>query len=88
MEQIEHVLEIERQAEETGTPPAYDEVGFNPEEDLEFLTFTGTQSPDVTTWIELDLEAGQHVLACFVPDIDDGEAHAYHGMVTVVEVSE
>ena len=86
-EQIGQVLEAELEAEQTGTP-TYDEIGFNPEEDLEFLTFTGVQSPEVAAWVELELEAGKHVLICFVLDREDGDPHAYHGMVAVLEVGE
>lgn len=85
-EQIRVVLEEEQAAFETGEEPEWSDL--NPDEDLEFLLFTGTQSPGVTTWIELELDAGTYGLVCFVPDQEDGSAHAYHGMYTVIEVGE
>lgn len=86
LEQLDEVTTIEHEAYATGTEPEWGEL--NPEEDLEFLIFTGTQSPGTTIWVELDLEAGMHALVCFVPDREDGDPHAYHGMYTVVEVAE
>ncbi len=84
-EQIEAVLEEERQAEMTGTPPAYSD--FNPDEDAVPVGSSGTQSTGTAQWISLDLEPGTHVLICFFPDISDGVPHAYKGMYTIVEVA-
>jgi hypothetical protein len=85
-EQIEVVLDEEQAAFETGEEPEWSDL--NPDEDLEFVLFTGTQSTGVTTWLELELDAGMYVLVCFVQDQEDGEAHAYHGMYTVLEVTD
>jgi len=39
-----------------------------------------------TGWIPVTLEAGTYVLLCFVPDIESGMPHAYHGMYQVITV--
>jgi hypothetical protein len=86
-EQIQTVLDEEMQAEMTGTPPAYSD--FNPEEDLMDVTFTATQSTGTSQWVVVEnVEAGTHVLICFVEDIEDGMPHAFHGMVDIVEIPE
>lgn len=45
----------------------------------------GATSPGVSTWVELNLEPGTHIAACFLPG-DDGMPHAFHGMITAFEV--
>lgn len=45
----------------------------------------GATSPGVTTWVELDLEPGTHIAACFLPGEDD-MPHAFHGMIASFEV--
>lgn len=45
----------------------------------------GATSPGVSTWVELDLEPGTHIAACFLPG-EDGLPHAFHGMITTFEV--
>lgn len=39
-------------------------------------------------WIELDLQPGTYIIACFLPDFASGHAHADLGMVQVFNVSE
>lgn len=85
-EQVQVVLDEEMEAEMTGTPAAFSDL--NPEEDFEFITFTGTQSIGTSQWITVDLEPGTYGLVCFFPDMADGLPHAYKGMYTVVEVGE
>lgn len=86
-EQIGVALEEEMAAGDTGTPPAYSDL--NPDEDLsEEGFYSGTQSMGTAVWLPVNLEAGSHVVVCFFPDMGDGMPHAYHGMYTVVEVSE
>lgn len=85
-EQIEVVLDEEREAMMTGMEPEWSDL--NPDEDLMPVVFTGTQSTGTSTWITVELEAGTHGLVCFFPDMTDGETHAYHGMYTVVEIDE
>lgn len=87
-EQIAAILEAEMQAEMTGTPPAFEELEINPEEDLRTVLSTGTQSPNREIWVSLDLQAGAYAMVCFFPDISDGIPHAFYGMYEVVEVSE
>ena len=45
----------------------------------------GATSPGITNWVELDLQPGTHIAACFLPG-DDGMPHAFHGMLTTFEV--
>ena len=87
-EQIEAILEAEEQAQMTGTPPAYEDLEVNPEEDFQDVLGTGTQSTDTAIWVPVTLEAGTYLLICFFPDTEDGLPHAYHGMYNIVEVSE
>ena len=87
--QIGVALEEEQAAEGTGTPPAYSD--FNPDEDLRYdegFFASATQSTGTTIWLPVNLPAGKFVMVCFFPDMADGVPHAYHGMYTVVEVSE
>lgn len=69
----------------TGTPAAVD---FDPDRDFEDAFFTGTQSTGTSMWIVADLSAGPHILICFFPDLADGMPHAYHGMFTIVDVTD
>ncbi len=81
-EDIQTVLESEM----TGTP---DPDAIDPEEDLTLVLFTTTQSTNTVVWVSIDLQAGMYALTCFVPDIEDGAPHAFHGMYNnVIEVSE
>ncbi|MCA9859699.1 MAG: hypothetical protein KC438_08250 [Thermomicrobiales bacterium] len=45
----------------------------------------GATSPGVSTWVELNLEPGTHIAACFLPG-EDGLPHAFNGMITAFEV--
>ena len=45
----------------------------------------GATSPGVTTWVEMDLQPGTHIAACFLPG-EDGMPHAFHGMIATFEV--
>ena len=83
-DQIQVALDDEIEAEMSGTPVAYTDL--NPDEDLELVTFTASQSPGTSTWIVVDLTAGSNGFACFFPDQGDGLEHAVHGMFSVVEV--
>jgi hypothetical protein len=38
-------------------------------------------NPGYTTWAILDLEAGEHVASCFVPDPATGLPHVALGMI-------
>jgi hypothetical protein len=80
-EQIAQILEMEMQ----GGTPAPDGDLPNPEE---FIPVTGMSplSTGKTGWIPVTLEAGTYVIICFVPDIESGQPHAYHGMYQVITV--
>jgi hypothetical protein len=71
-------------ADMTGTPPAVD---FNPDTDLIPILSTGTQSLGTSSWLQVNLDPGTYVFACFFPDISDGLPHAYHGMYNVLQVA-
>jgi hypothetical protein len=48
---------------------------------------TGTQSPDTTQYLAVDLEPGYYVLLCFVGDPNrEGTPHAFEGMIAIVPV--
>ncbi len=50
----------------------------------------GAMSPGVTAWIDLDLTAGTHIGACFLPTLegeDAGTPHAFLGMITTFDVA-
>lgn len=85
-DQIAAVLDLEMQAEMTGTPPVYTDL--NPEEDFEDVIGTGTQSTDTSIWFPVDLEPGTYAMVCFFPDAADGVPHAFYGMYAVFEVGE
>jgi hypothetical protein len=80
-EQIAQFLEMDMQ----GGTPAPDADLPNPDE---FIPFTGMSplSMGKTGWIPVTLEAGTYIMLCFVPDIESGMPHAYHGMYQVITV--
>jgi len=48
---------------------------------------TGTQSPDTTQYLAVDLEPGYYILLCFVGDPSQGGIpHAFEGMIEIVPV--
>jgi len=85
-EQIAVVLDDVNQSMMSGGEPEWTDL--NPEEDLEIILFTGSQSTSTSIWAPIELESGTHVLFCFFPDISDGMPHTDHGMYTVIEVGE
>ena len=80
-EQVGQILEMEMQ----GGTPAPDSDLPNPEE---FIPVTGMSalSTGKTGWLPVTLEAGTYIFICFVPDIESGQPHAYHGMYQVITV--
>ncbi len=80
-EQIAQVLDMEMQ----GGTPAPDANLPNPEEFIPAASMTPL-SMGKTGWIPVTLEAGTYILLCFVPDIESGIPHAYHGMYQVITV--
>jgi hypothetical protein len=81
-EQIAQVLEMEMQ----GGTPAPDADVPNPDEFIPVTSMTPL-SMGKTGWIPVTLEAGTYIVLCFVPDIESGMPHAYHGMYEVITVS-
>ena len=68
-----------------GTPPP-DAIDFS---QTIFVTYVPTQSSGTTTWAELDLQPGQVVMECWIPDPLAGDIpHALEGMIQVFEVAE
>jgi hypothetical protein len=80
-EQVAQFLEMEMQ----GGTPAPDTDLPNPEEFIPAASMTPL-SMGKTGWIPVTLEAGTYILLCFVPDIESGMPHAYHGMYQVITV--
>jgi hypothetical protein len=80
-EQIAQILEMEMQ----GGTPAPDADLPNPDE---FIPVTGMSalSTGKTGWIPVTLEAGTYIIICFIPDIESGMPHAYHGMYQVINL--
>ncbi len=74
-EQIAQVLELEMQ----GGTPAPDADVPNPDEFIPVTSMTPL-SMGKTGWIPVTLEAGTNIVRCFVPEIESGMPHAYHGM--------
>ncbi len=51
--------------------------------------YAAVQSAGTTEWIAANLEPGDHVLFCFVPDPNNqGIPHALEGMADVITVAE
>lgn len=48
-----------------------------------FVMVTGTapKSQGARNYLELNLEAGQYVAICFIPDVETGMPHFLHGMI-------
>lgn len=66
-----------------------DEAAIFPE-GYEVVGGVGAMSPGVTAWIDLDLAAGTHIGACFLPTLEGEDAdtpHAFLGMMTTFEVA-
>ena len=80
-EQIAQLLELEMQ----GGTPAPDTDIPNPDEFIPVASMT-TLSMGKTAWIPVTLEAGTYIMVCFVPDIESGMPHAFHGMYEVITV--
>ena len=81
-EQVAQFLDMEMQ----GGTPAPDADLPNPEEFIPAAAMTPL-SMGKTGWIPVNLEAGTYILLCFVPDIESGMPHAFHGMYQVITVS-
>jgi len=82
-EQIAQILDLEMQ----GATPAPESGVPNPETFLPAASMTPL-SMGKTGWVPVTLEAGTYILVCFVPDIESGLPHAYHGMYQVFTVGD
>jgi len=82
-EQIAQILELEMQ----GATPAPESGVPNPETFIPIASMTPL-SMGKTGWIPVTLEAGTYIVLCFVPDIEPGMPHAYHGMYQVITVGD
>ena len=68
--------------EEGATP----EAGGPDVSQLSVAFITGTQSPETTQYVTVDLQPGYYVLLCFVPDPQQGGIpHSFAGMIEVIE---
>lgn len=70
----------------------FDDPAATPPDNLSFQDITNAvqgsdQSSGVTTWLEADLEAGDYIAVCFVPDPETGAPHAMLGMIDLVTVA-
>jgi hypothetical protein len=55
---------------------------------LTFPIYAPVQSVGTTQWVEMDAEAGQVIIVCFVPDpVAGGIPHAFEGMVSLLPVT-
>jgi hypothetical protein len=69
----------------TGATPSPDMLDF---EQFTFAGWAGTQAAGATQWVVMDLDPGQAILACWIPDpVAGGVPHALEGMLQVVDVS-
>jgi len=73
--------------DETATPPpGLPELNF---EELALGGYAPTQSAGTTQWVAINLEAGPHWVACWVPDpAQEGIPHAMEGMIDVLDIGE
>ncbi len=83
---IEQVMEFLMFDPSSGATPSAEMLD---ETLLTFPMYAPTQSVGTTQWVEMDAEAGQLILACFVPDpVAEGIPHAFEGMVSLLPVTE
>jgi hypothetical protein len=69
----------------SGATPAPDMLDFS---QVSFNGWAATQSSGTTQWVVMDLDAGQIVLACWVPDpLAGGTPHALEGMLQIFDVA-
>ena len=70
----------------TGATPAPDMLDF---EQVTYAGWAGTQSIGTTQWVVMDLQPGQALLACYIPDpLAGGIPHAFEGMLQLFDVAE
>ncbi len=70
----------------SGGTPAADLLDFS---QVSFVGWAATQSTDTTQWVVMDMDPGQVVLACWIPDpLAGGMPHAMEGMLQIFDVAE
>ncbi|HEX2281015.1 MAG TPA: hypothetical protein VHG52_04555 [Thermomicrobiales bacterium] len=82
-EQVAQILEMEMQ----GATPAPESGIPNPETFFPAAAMSPL-SMGKTGWVPVNLEAGTYIMLCFVPDIESGMPHVYHGMYQVITVGD
>lgn len=65
---------------------AYLQGGFRGERPLSFVGGAGGVEPGADTFTDVDLEPGQYVAMCFLPDAATGKRHVELGMVSMFTV--
>lgn len=71
---------------EENAPPPPDLADFDFEA-IEMAAYAPSQSAGTTQWIAVDLQAGSHWIACWVPDpANEGLPHAMEGMLQLVTI--
>jgi hypothetical protein len=60
--------------------------GFRGEQPLDFVGGAGGVEPGGDTYVDLDLEPGEYVAMCFLPDAASGKRHAELGMVATFTI--
>jgi hypothetical protein len=69
----------------TGATPSPDMLDF---EQVSYAGWAGTQSIGTTQWTVFDLQPGQVLIDCFIPDpLAGGTPHAFEGMLQLFEVT-
>jgi hypothetical protein len=69
-----------------GATPSADMLDF---EQFTFVGWAGTQSIGTTQWVVMDLDPGQVLLSCFIPDpLAEFTPHAFEGMLQIFPVAE
>jgi hypothetical protein len=69
-----------------GATPSPDMLDF---EKVTFVGYAATQSPETTQWVVMNLEPGQVLIDCFIPDPEAGGIpHAFEGMLQLFDVAE
>ncbi len=70
----------------SGATPSPDVLDF---ERVTFTGWAGTQSIGTTQWVVFDLQPGQVLIDCFIPDpLADFTPHAFQGMLQLFDVAE
>lgn len=78
IEQVQQLLELEE-----GAPPP---PGVPDPAEFQDVGGVAPISQDQTVWAEFNLEPGNYVAVCFMPDEETGMPHAAKGMVVVFQV--